>query len=161
MPPLSFEHSERRLWHFKDADWRSIERRLLAQDWSWIDNSTPNIVVACLTQMMLCFMDIYIPSSQVASVVSHPWINQHCLDAVQAKRLAAGTDSFPAAVAACSSAMLEAFKAHTQRTRQKLRTLGRGSKKWWKISNELLSHIHKSSSFPLKRPDGSWAVCVW
>eukprot|EP00959_Pyramimonas_sp_CCMP1952_P282063 5895358-Pyramimonas_sp.AAC.1 len=32
MPPLSFEHSERRQWHFKDADWRSIERRLFEQD---------------------------------------------------------------------------------------------------------------------------------
>eukprot|EP00959_Pyramimonas_sp_CCMP1952_P374580 7844810-Pyramimonas_sp.AAC.1 len=64
---------------------------------------------------------------------------------------------FPAAAAACSSVMLGAFKTHAQRARQKLRTLGRGSKKWWKISNGLLSHVHKPSSSPLKPPDGSWA----
>eukprot|EP00959_Pyramimonas_sp_CCMP1952_P176581 3690600-Pyramimonas_sp.AAC.1 len=104
---------------------------------------------------------MYIPSSQVISALSRPWRNQRCLDAVQAQRLAAGAGSSPASAAACSSAMLEAFKAHARRARQKLRTLGRGSKKLWNIYDKLLSHVHKRSSSPLKRPNGLWAFfCV-
>ena len=54
--------------------------------------------------------------------------------------------------------MLNAFKLHANRTRQKLRGFGRGSKKWWKVSHQLLSHVHKPTSSPLKRPDGTWAL---
>ena len=158
MPPLSFEYGERRLWQFHNADWRSIQQRLLQQDWSWIDNSTPDIVVSCLTQMLKCFMNLHIPSIEQRVQVSHPWLSDECLLAVRTKRGAAGTAAFPAAVAHCSAVMLKAFQSYANRTRQKLRGLGRGSKKWWKVSHQLLSHVHKPTSSPLKRPDGTWAL---
>eukprot|EP00959_Pyramimonas_sp_CCMP1952_P381056 7984318-Pyramimonas_sp.AAC.1 len=132
MPPLTFERSERCLWRFKDADWRSINRRLSQQDWSCIENSTPDIVVPVLTQKLKYFMTGHIPSAQQNAQVSRPWVTDECLQAVREKRQAAGADSFPAAVAQCSAVMLNAFKLRANRARQKLNGFGRGSKKWWK-----------------------------
>ena len=41
----------------------------------------------------------------------------------------------------------------------KLKSLRRGSKKWWRLSNELLGKSNKSTSFPpMKYDDGSWAL---
>ena len=40
----------------------------------------------------------------------------------------------------------------------KLRSLRRGSKAWWRLSDQILSRVSKPTSSPLKRADGTWAV---
>ena len=76
------------------------------------------------------------------------------------KRDATGTDKEKEAAEACSSALLEAYKAWVQRTREEeLATLERGSKKWWAKTRELLNQKGKCSHVPaLRTKDGEWVT---
>ena len=103
-------------------------------------------------------MRSYIPSSVIANRSSHPWLTPECLTAVQAKVAASGTEVFAVASRVCSDTLLKAHAAYVERMRAKLRNLRRGSKAWWRVSDQILSRVSKPVSSPLKRPDGSWAV---
>eukprot|EP00969_Alexandrium_andersonii_P221810 9796252-Alexandrium_andersonii.AAC.1 len=89
---------------------------------------------------------------------SHPWLTPRCVELIRRKCAAAGTDNFRHAAEACSAGLLHAFHLHVTRMREQLRRLPRGSKRWWRISRELLSKISKPASPALRLPDGSWAV---
>ena len=74
------------------------------------------------------------------------------------KRQAEGTPEYTERAAECSAGFLEEFEAYVKRTREKLRTLPRSSKQWWKLSRFLAAGIKKASRVPaLKRTDGTWA----
>eukprot|EP00959_Pyramimonas_sp_CCMP1952_P089038 1862967-Pyramimonas_sp.AAC.1 len=91
---------------------------------------------------------------------SHPWLTPGCVECIRQKAAAAGSDAFPSAVRACSSALLTAYHAFVERTRRRLKSLRPGSKGWWNISRELMSKVSKSSCPPLRRESGSWSVAA-
>ena len=68
------------------------------------------------------------------------------------------TPQYEEKLKACSEGILEAYNAYTKRTREKMASLPRGSKKWWRMAQSLSSKKEKTSSVPpLKRKDGTWA----
>ena len=90
---------------------------------------------------------------------THPWVNEHCRALVARKREAEGTEAYAEALRECSEGLLEAYKKWVAETRDKLRALPRGSKKWWKLARALAQKAEKNSSVPpLKRADKTWAT---
>eukprot|EP00959_Pyramimonas_sp_CCMP1952_P047669 995141-Pyramimonas_sp.AAC.1 len=71
------------------------------------------------------------PQSSVSFRPSHPRLTEECVQLVEEKRRASGTDFFPLACRRCSDALLSAHEASVQRTRLRLRNMRRGSKQWW------------------------------
>ena len=156
--PLSFESLPRTVWNFSQANWSLLRARLRFQDWQWIATSSPDVSAKLLTDIILEFMFECIPSSSSCFRSFHPWLTDECLQLVEQKTLASGTEFFPEACLRCSAGLLHAHNCFIQRTRLKLRSVRRGSKLWWKLSNSIMSRVFKPSSCPLKRSDGSWAV---
>ena len=103
-------------------------------------------------------MEDFIPQSVLFFRPSHRWLTEECVRLVEQKSYAAGTEFYPEACRLCSAGLLRAHTEFIQRTRTKLRSIRRGSKRWWQLSNVVLSRIAKPSNSPLKRSDGSWAV---
>ena len=73
------------------------------------------------------------------------------------KAQSAGTDDFARAQVACSRGLLAAHERYIVRTRDRLRSLPRGSKLWWRLSQVLAGKQRKEHSCAL-RIDGQW-VC--
>ena len=79
--------------------------------------------------------------------------------AVSDKNAAHGTENQKAASKTCSEVILKNYKAWAERSRQKLLSLGRGSKAWWSKPRELLRSKQKTRSIPaLKGDAGVWVL---
>ena len=76
-----------------------------------------------------------------------------------AKHAAIGSEAYAAARDQCSAVVLEAYRDYVGRTRDKLKTLGTGTRGWWKIANTLLTKAGSGENIPaLQRSDGTWAM---
>ena len=71
-PPLSFEEIVREVWHFNNADWRSMRRAIRAQDWSWILASDVDAAAAQITDILMRFLRLFVPSSLLTNRAFHP-----------------------------------------------------------------------------------------
>ena len=76
-----------------------------------------------------------------------------------AKHAAMGSDAHAVARDHCSTVFLEAYRDHVGRMRDKLKTLGAGSRCSWKIVNTLLTKAGSAAKIPaLQRADGIWVM---
>eukprot|EP00959_Pyramimonas_sp_CCMP1952_P107395 2245366-Pyramimonas_sp.AAC.1 len=87
----------------------------------------------------------FIPSSTGCFKSSHPWLDAECVSLVRKKCEAAGTGAFLAASIACSQGLLRAHSAYVGRVRARLQSLKRGSKQWWRLSDQLMHRTAKPS----------------
>ena len=86
-------------------------------------------------------------------------MNKRCLQLVAAKRAAEGTVDYEDKLRECSEGILEEFNKYTERTREKLKTLPKSSKQWWKLAKGVTLQTTRNSSIPLlKKTDGAWAT---
>eukprot|EP00959_Pyramimonas_sp_CCMP1952_P186886 3907938-Pyramimonas_sp.AAC.1 len=112
-----------------------------------------------LTALILELMQCFIPYSDArVRCCSHPWLDSNCLQLVEEKCRAAGTDRFPLAARRCSDGLVAAHNKYAIRTRERLQVLRRGSKLWWRLSQSLLGKAVKSHTPSLRRSNGSWAL---
>ena len=74
-------------------------------------------------------------------------MNDRCLALVKAKNDACGTDNYEALSHTCSTGMRREYEIFLEHTRHKLRSLPRGTKKWWKLTDTLMRKSTKMSSF--------------
>ena len=88
---------------------------------------------------------------------THPWLNDECRSAILHKQSCAGTDEYKEACESCTRILQVAFAAYTAKLRQELRSLPKGSKRWWSLSNGLLDNAPSKAGIPsLKDPEGNW-----
>ena len=79
--------------------------------------------------------------------------------AVHRKIVASGTIYFEEARDNCSSTLKEEYDKYIGKMRDKLLSLPRGSKEWWKLSRQLALMKEKSCSIPaLKNQDNQWML---
>ena len=69
---------------------------------------------------------------------SHPWLNGRVLHLVKQKADASGTELESEKAKACSEGILQEFHKWVQEKRTENAKLPRGSKQWWKATQELL-----------------------
>ena len=87
---------------------------------------------------------------------SHPWVNQRSRDAIAEMNNAQNTPNAVAAADKCSAVLAEERQKHVQKVKDKLATLKKGSKQWWKIAHELLHRKGTLTSIPTLRENGQW-----
>ena len=77
---------------------------------------------------------------------------------LRAKVASAGSGKFHDAAVACSIGLLAAHERYVCRTREKLKSLRRGSKQWWRLSSQLLGRLPTHTSPGLRQSDGTWVL---
>jgi hypothetical protein len=149
----------RSVWLFREADWQGMRASLADHIWPWNDDTSPDDAAGEFQSHILALMDEYIPSKLVMHYSSeHPWFNDHCYEAVRRKYAAWGTPRQSEESIQCSHVLFQQYLSHVGATKEKLRTMKRGSKAWWKLSKTLLHKTTTAISIPaLRVVDGSWA----
>lgn len=147
----------REVWDFNQANWIGLNTRLATIDWSCLETMHPDDGAEHFTNTVIREAKCFIPvRTKVERTNTHPWINERCLALVAAKHAAMGTPQLATATAECSDGLLAEYQMFVARTRERLRCLARGSKKWWRLSSKLMSKPTKMCSVPsLRRSDGN------
>ena len=156
-----FEPARRTAWDMKFAQWDDLRSEISAFEWSslLIPNAVDSFVVSVCDQLSaLCSKHI---PTKVISVHSgqHPWLDDSCHRAIEAKCAASGTPEFHHLERTCSAVLTVSFRAYQQQLRQSLSSLPKASKEWWKVSRELLNRKSKVSTIAsLKDESGMWVL---
>ena len=151
----------RQVYDFRSADWPKLHSLLGEIPWgSKISARSSDDAAAWFTATILSRVEQCISTKWITDKsYAHPWINSACRDALRDKLDARGSERFAAARDQCSAVFLQAYYDHVSKTRDRLKTLGAGSRGWWKIANTLLTKAGCTENIPaLQRPDGSWAM---
>ena len=91
--------------------------------------------------------------------VSHPWLDDECFSAIQAKCLATSTDEFLDKQKLCAAVLSRKFQTYQESLKVCIRSLPRSSKVLWEPNRELLNRKTKCATVPpLKTKDGTWCL---
>ena len=146
---------------FTKADWDGLKADFSSTDWKLLfqdidpEGSVHNfcnyIETCCIRR---------IPRRVISTrVCSHPWLDAECIAAVQAKCAAAWSDEFRTKELECERILTKAFVSYRQSLTERILSLPRSSKQWWKYNKELLNRPTNASSIsPLKNSDGTWVT---
>ena len=89
---------------------------------------------------------------------AHPWMNETCLNAIRVKLAKTGSDEQVFAASECSRILFAEYLAYVCRTRDKLRTVKRGSKLWWELTSEITCASTKCSQNPALKSLTGWVL---
>ena len=108
-----------------------LRKELAETNWDSILELGADGAAELVTERLLAALEKHVPSKKLQERKgTHPWLTDEVLELVRKKRDAEGTEAETQAAEACSDALLKAYKAWVQRTREELASLQRGSKKW-------------------------------
>ena len=124
-----------------------------------MEKADPNRISRFISSLIWRLMEEFIPSRLIENrTLSHPWMNERVLTAIQRKHCSEGLSGHPTAVKECSQIILEEYFSYVASTKKKLQSLKSSSTKFWKISKRLLRKSDRVSLIPsLQRHDNSWA----
>lgn len=144
---------------YDSANWASIKNGLRNTDWEWMANGdiNPDSAAERLTNTILSLVHRFTSMKEsVKSKSDVSWFNDECLRAIQERNLAEGTDNYEAAATKCNKVFMGVYGRYQNKMRNELLVLPRGSKKWWKLSDRLLSKPTRAQSIPALKVNSEW-----
>ena len=130
----------REVWELKKAKWKELEEELENADWEPLRHGTAEHALNYFMEILWLCLIKYIPRKVVTRTrSSHPWLNSRCREAINRKNNSEGTEFFSTASAACTQILLEERLKYVDKLKEKLASLPRCSKQWWRSNRELLN----------------------
>ena len=176
--PKSIE-IEREVWIYQKADWQGLKDALSQQTWNFLKTASVDEGAQELTDIILDTAKKFIPKRKIKQKKSsHPWLTEACREAVSRKndleaellqKIQSPESEEEAhdlearlqdAIQVSNKTMSEAFELHVEKTREKINSLPRGSKEWWRLNRSLLGRSQKQnvSIPPLRDKDKNWIL---
>ena len=122
-------------FNLKRADWKGLNEKLNSTDWSPLRQGTANDAARFFMEILWISLCSFIPYEKVKfQKKSHPWINSRCEEAIRRKNAAEGTPQFHAMQQQCTSALAEEYHQYLKKLKEKITSLEKGSKQWWKLN---------------------------
>ena len=150
----------REVFDFGKAPWREIAERLRDKDYwdrTFAGMSVDDMTLRFETRVTEVLDELVPKKSITATPKAHPWLNDRCRQAIDAKMSAVGTPLEIPARDRCSQVLTEEHDKYISRVRRKLARLPRSSRGWWKLANALAGKRTKSSGIqPLRNSKGEW-----
>ncbi len=152
--------TERELFDYKNAPWVSIKEDLSSKNWdAELSNLSVDEAAAHVNKVIMEVLRKHVRHKRSKVRIStHPWLNDRCREAIEAKNAAMGSENEHIARDKCSKILSEEYLKYVERTKSKLSGLKNSAKQWWKLSNSLQGRGKTGHGVqPLKRSDGTWA----
>ncbi len=148
---------KRGVFDYVHAKWDELQEDLRCFYWTPMDLLSVDDAERHFHNNVFAMLERHIPRRELYErKSSHPWINERCLEAIRTKNDSAGSERFALQTALCSGVLFEEFVAYTQRMRDKSLGEKRGSKRWWKISNEIMDKSASKCAIPALRSESGW-----
>ena len=149
---------ERSVWDYKKADWDGLNSALRNLDFTVTGGADVDSTVASFVELVLKEAKQYIPTRTVKEFKgTHPWLNDVCREAIVHKHSKEGTDGYKDASEQCTRTLRNAYGGYIDKTREELKSLPRGSKRWWSLNKILMDNAPSKSGIPsLREPGGEW-----
>ncbi len=152
--------TERRVYDYRSVSWSALTQYFRDIDWATkfadldADDSAQRLFDAIIEGI-----DRFIPSRTVTMTSStHPWINERCRQAIDARLDAIGTTHEIQARDDCTRILVQEHDKYVNKMRKKLHELPSSTRGWWRLANVLFGKRTKSSRVqPLKSSTGNWA----
>ena len=149
----------RTVFDYQKAPWQQICDEIRSLDWSWINECDVDAATVRFTDDLLRILDANVPSKTICDRAAlHPWYNDRCRALVREKRKAEGRDDYKGASERCSRGLFEEYCKYVEKMREKLKSLRRGSKQWWRITNQLMDKSKVSSGIPALKDGDDWIL---
>ena len=88
-----------------------------------------------------------------------PWLDEQAREAMKEKHEAEGTANYEIAALKCRQILRQSKSNYMEKTQDDLANLRRGSKKWWRLTEQIMNRQANPSFFPaLKDSQGKWCV---
>ncbi len=150
----------RRVYDFGKVSWAALAAKFCDIDWDSKFSGLPTDTVAkAFTETIVKVLDETVPVKEIVTRSSvHPWLNDRCRHAIDARIEAQGTDQEIPARDECSRILLEEHDRYVNKVRRKLAELPSSSRGWWRLAHNLAGKRTKSSGVQsLKSREGVWA----
>lgn len=151
----------RECFMYKEARWKHLNVAFGRIKWKDVfAGCSPDDAVNMFLKIVLSTVKEYIPYKVVRTFKStHPWLNEICANLVVKKRAAFGTFEYGLRQQECSEGIRQEYLKFVAPTKEKLSSLPRESKAWWKLSKNLSMQTSPCIPIPpLKQKDGTWAI---
>ena len=156
-----FDEVPRTVWDLEHAGWEELKAELSSTAWAnLLDPSDPDASANRFCRKLEGLCDRYIPRKTISSrTTPHPWLNEECFRAIDAKCQATSPEELKLRAHVCSETLTRTFLNYQTQLRARIASLPRSSKDWWKLNRELLNRKTKVSTIaPLKDTQGKWVL---
>ena len=118
----SFAPIPRTVWDMKFAKWDELRDALRAPSWRhFVEDDIVDDAVANFVAHLEQLANQYVPKKVISmKPKEHPWIDENCFAAVEAKCLATGTDEFFENERKCSELLTAAYLRCQHELRERL-----------------------------------------
>ena len=124
-------------WKLDEANWDDLEKQLQNIDWQVLSQGTAQDALTYFLEMLGLCLQKHIPYRKtIQKKSSHPWINSRCEAAIASKNAAEGTSDFEDKRLKCAKVLAEEYQKYLVLLREKIATLPRWSKQWWKLNRQ-------------------------
>ena len=153
-----FPPEQRQTWAFHKADWTKLKKGIWDTSWvNMLNPSDPDKTSSDFVQRLSALCEAHVPRTSVTTRTSpHPWLDDTCYAAIEAKCNASSIAERARLTQECSATLSRAFAQYQEDLRVRIRELPRSSKEWWKLNRELLNRKAKTGTIaPLRSLEGS------
>ena len=148
----------RRVWHYRDADWKQIQQKIAEYDLQDLKQGAIDNCLQTFVDFLRHQMHAHIPQSmREMRKTTLPWLNDRCALAIARKHALEGGPEYLEACTKCSQVLCEEKQKHMTKLKNQLETLPKSSKRWWTLNKQLLNRQSSPSFFPpIKNKSGDW-----
>ena len=88
LPETTKVFVERTVWRLREADWSTLEKELLGEDWAPLKRGTTEDAVNLFLELLRTLLIHRIPRERTkCKHNSHPWLNSRCDAAILKKQM--------------------------------------------------------------------------
>ncbi len=158
LPAPKLHVIERTVWDYKKANWDGLIDALSEFDYSTLLNADVDSAVESFVKFVVSEAKQFIPTRLIREHKgTHPWLNDECRDAILHKQSREGSIDYKEASETCTQILRTAYSDYVSKIRSELRSLPKGSKRWWSLSKVLMDNAPSKSGIPsLRDTSGQW-----
>ena len=153
-PEITSLRVVRKRFNLRRAEWSNLKDSLKKIDWTALKKGSADDAAKYFLEMLWFTLCNHIPYEEVSiHKRSHPWLNQKCEEAINAKNAAESTENYAEMRQKCTEVLTGEYQKHLAQLKDKISNLKKGSKEWWRLNRELLDKKSKCSSIPPLRTE--------
>ena len=149
LPEIQQKSICRYSWKLDEANWNDLENELADLDWSNLARGTAEDSLTYFLEILGLCLQKHIPYRKTLhKKKNHPWLNEQCERAILQKNNAEGTSDFQEMQGRCRRTLADEYQRYLETLRDKISSLKRGSKQWWKLNRQLLNKKPRLEASP-------------